>query len=155
LSAARTTAKRAVDLVKVNALSQQDEENALAALRQAEADVTAAEAAVEGNEVRVCPARITSPIKGRIGRSTVTKGALVTANQADPLATVQQLDPIYVDLTASSAELLRLRKEMMAGTVQRTELPVTILLEDGSEYPHPGKLAFTEVTVDPSTGSFA
>lgn len=155
LTAARTTARRAVELAKVNAVSKQDEENALAALRQAEADVQASEAAVEGSAVAVNHARITAPISGRIGKSTVTKGALVTANQQTPLATVQQLDPIYVDLTASSAELLRLRREMMAGKVQQTELPVKILLEDGSEYPHPGKLAFTEVTVDPTTGSFA
>lgn len=156
LAAARTTARRAVDLAKVNAVSKQDEDNALAALRQAEADVRAAEAAVQGNAVAVSHARITSPISGRIGKSTVTKGALVTANQAAPLATVQQLDPIYVDLTASSAELLRFRKDMMAGKLASTrELPVTVLLEDGSEYSHAGKLAFTEVTVDPTTGAFS
>ncbi|HEY9381031.1 MAG TPA: efflux RND transporter periplasmic adaptor subunit, partial [Burkholderiales bacterium] len=94
-------------------------------------------------------------ISGRIGKSSVTQGALVTANQAAALATVQQPDPIYVDLTQSSSELLQLRKELAAGTLKSTkELPVTILLEDGTEYSHPGKLAFSEVTVDPSTGSF-
>ena len=101
-------------------------------------------------------ARIASPISGRIGKSSVTQGALVTANQAVPLATVQQLDPINVDLTQSSSELLELRKGLAAGTLGKAdEMPVTILLEDGTAYSHQGKLAFSEVTVDPSTGSFA
>lgn len=155
LVSARLTAKRIAELAKVNAVSRQDDENATAALRQAEADVKAAEAAVKGNAVTLGYARIVSPISGRIGKSSVTQGALVTANQAAPLATVQQLDPIYVDLMQSSSELLQLRKELASGRLSSTkELPVAILLEDGTEHSHPGKLAFSEVTVDPGTGSF-
>ena len=156
LVAARLTAGRSAELVKVSAISKQDNDNATAALRQAEAEVTAAQAALAGSGVTLGRSRITAPISGRIGKSSVTQGALVTANQAAPLATVQQLDPIYVDLTQSSSELLQLRKSLAAGTLETTnELPVTILLEDGTPFSHEGKLAFTEVTVDPSTGSFA
>ena len=156
LVAARLTAGRSAELVKVNAISKQDNDNAIATLRQAEADVTATQAALAGSGVTLGRSRITAPISGRIGKSSVTQGALVTANQAAPLATVQQLDPIYVDLTQSSSELLQLRKSLAAGTLESTnELPVTILLEDGTPYSHEGKLAFSEVTVDPSTGSFA
>lgn len=156
VEAARLRAARTTELVRIDAVSRQDEENATAALRQAEADVKATRAAVQAAQVNVGFARITAPIDGRIGRSSVTQGALVTANQAQPLATVQQLDPIYVDLTQSATELLALRKELAAGTLERNEdLPVTILLEDGTEFPHPGRLAFSEVSVDPSTGSYA
>ena len=101
-------------------------------------------------------ARITAPISGRIGKSTVTQGALVTANQTAALATIQQLDPVYVDVTQSSAELLELRRALAAGTLKGTrDLPVTVLLEDGTRFDHDGKLAFSDVTVDPSTGSFS
>ncbi|QIK81688.1 efflux RND transporter periplasmic adaptor subunit [Lysobacter sp. HDW10] len=156
LVTARLNAKRTSELAKIDAVSKQDDENATAALRQAEADVKAAQAAVDGSDVVLGYARITAPISGRIGKSSVTQGALVTANQAAPLATVQQLDPIYVDLTQSSSELLELRKGLAAGTLDSTDqLPVTILLEDGTPYSHLGKLAFSEVTVDPSTGSYA
>jgi membrane fusion protein (multidrug efflux system) len=156
LNSAQLVARRSEGLVAINAVSQQDHENSMASLKVAEADVAAAEAALQSTRVTLGYARITSPISGRIGRSSVTAGALVTANQAAPLATVQQLDPIYVDLTQSSAELLELRKALAAGTLEGTrDLPVTILLEDGSKYPHQGKLAFSEVTVDPTTGSYA
>lgn len=153
---AQLVARRSDRLVAIHAVSQQDHENATASLKVAEADVAAAEAELQGARVPLGQARITSPISGRIGKSTVTQGALVTANQAAPLATVQQLDPIYVDLTQSSAELLELRKALAAGTLEGTrDLPVTILLEDGSKYGHEGRLAFSEVTVDPTTGSYA
>lgn len=156
LVTARLLAQRSADLVKLDAISKQDNDNAQAALRQAEADVKAAQAVVDGTSVTLGYARITAPISGRIGRSTVTQGALVTAGQSAALATVQQLDPIYVDLTQSSSELLALRRGLASGALDSTEgLPVKILLEDGSEYSHEGKLAFSEVTVDPSTGSFA
>ena len=156
LVTARLNAKRTSELAKIDAVSKQDDENATAALRQAEADVKAAQAAVDGSDVVLGYARITAPISGRIGKSSVTQGALVTANQAAPLATVQQLDPIYVELTQSSSEMLELRKGLAAGTLDSTDqLPVTILLEDGTPYSHLGKLAFSEVTVDPSTGSYA
>lgn len=156
LLTAQLNARRSAELVKVDAVSKQDDEDAAAALRQAEADVKAARAAVERSNVVLGYARITSPISGRIGKSSVTQGALVTANQADALATVQQLDPVYVDVTQSSAELLELRRALAAGKLTGTrDLPVTIVLEDGTEYDLPGKLAFSDVTVDPSTGSFA
>ena len=149
-------ARRSAELVKIDAVSRQDDENAAAALRQAEADVKAARAAVDRAGVVLGYARITAPIGGRIGKSTVTQGALVTANQTTALATIQQLDPVYVDLTQSSAELLELRRALAAGTLKGTSgLPVTILLEDGTRFDHDGKLAFSDVTVDPSTGSFS
>ena len=153
---ARLNAARAEELVKANAVSRQEHENAIAALQQAEADVGVAEAAVASSRVELDYARITSPIAGRIGKSTVTQGALVTADQAQPLATVQQLDPIYVDLTQSSSELLQLRRAIAGGNVRDTEnTPVRILLEDGTPHNHEGKLSFAEVSVDPSTGSFS
>jgi membrane fusion protein (multidrug efflux system) len=156
LVTAELNARRSEQLVKVDAVSRQDDENATAALRQAQADLKAAQAAADRAETILGYARITSPISGRIGKSAVTQGALVTANQATPLATVQQLDPIYVDLTQSSAEWLELRKQLAAGRIEGAhDMPVKILLEDGSEYSHPGKLAFSEVSVDPTTGSFA
>lgn len=156
LTSARLTARRSAELAKIEAVSAQDNENSIAALQQAQADVDIAKATLEGRNLLVNYARITSPFKGRIGKSSVTQGALVTAAQVQPLATLQQLDPIYVDLTQSSAELLQLHKELAAGTLTRSEdLPVTILLEDGTQYQHLGKMAFSEVTVDPTTGSFA
>ena len=155
LITSQLNARRSAELVKIDAVSQQDDENAAAALRQAEADVKAARAAVDRARTVLGYARITSPISGRIGKSSVTQGALVTANQDAPLATVQQLDPIYVDVTQSSAEMLELRRALAAGTLKGTrDLPVTILLEDGTRYEHDGKLEFSDVTVDPTTGSF-
>ncbi|NLD53058.1 MAG: efflux RND transporter periplasmic adaptor subunit [Burkholderiaceae bacterium] len=156
LKAARVTAARFAELVKANAVSRQEHDNAQAALAQAEADVGVARAALESARVQLGHARIAAPIGGRIGRSTVTQGALVTANQATPLATVQQLDPIYVDVTQSSSELLQLRRALAAGAVSPADdVPVQIVLEDGTPYSRQGRLAFSEVTVDPGTGSFA
>ena len=156
LESASLNAKRSAQLIQVDAVSQQDNENAAAALRQAQAELKAAQAEAARAETILNYARITSPIDGRIGKSSVTQGALVTANQAEPLATVQQLDPVYVDLTQSSAEWLQLRKQLAGGRMSgASDLPVTILLEDGTEYSKPGKLAFSEVSVDPTTGSFA
>jgi len=155
LNAARAKAARWAELVTTGNVSKQDNENMIAALNQAEADVVAAQAVLDRGNVILAHARITSPITGRIGKSAVTQGALVTANQAEALATVQQLDPIYVDVTQSSAELLDLRKRFAAGLLEQARnLPVTILLEDGSRHEHEGKLTFTDVTVDPGTGSF-
>lgn len=157
LTSARLTAERIAGLAKIDAVSAQDNDNATAALAQAEADVGVARAALDAANVMLGYARITSPIDGRIGRSSVTQGALVTANQPQALATVQELDPIYVDVTQSSTELLELRRSLDEGRLSRGEesMPVTILLEDGSEFPHPGTLKFSEVAVDPSTGSYA
>lgn len=155
LNVASLKAKRSKELLAIAAVSQQDYDAVVAALQQAEADVLAANAALQRAEVVLAYARISAPIAGRIGKSSVTPGALVTANQADALATVQQLDPIYVDVTKSSSELLELRRQVAAGRLEEAnDLPVEILLEDGSRYEHPGKLAFSEVTVDPGTGSY-
>ena len=156
LVSARLNAKRSAEVVRTGAISQQDDDTAQATLRQAEADVRAARATVDAAEVTLRRARITAPITGRIGRSSVTQGALVTAGQTEALATVQQVDPVYVDLVQSAAELLALRKALDAGTLGSTaQMPVRVLLEDGTEYPHAGRLAFSEVAVDPSTGAFA
>lgn len=156
LKSAQLTAARSSELAKIEAISRQSEENATAALRQAEADVDVARATLQNREVTLGYARITAPISGRIGKSSITRGALVTANQATALATVQQLDPIYVDLTPSSAGLLQLRKEWASGILtQEKEMPVTIALEDGSVYEHTGKITFSDLTVDPATGSFS
>lgn len=153
-AAARLVAQRAGELAKIEAVSRQENENAQAALRQAEADVAAATAAVARSEVQLAHARIEAPIGGRIGKSSVTRGALVTANQAQALATVQQVDPVYVDLTQSSAELLALRRQLAAGKAREAQLPVKVMLEDGTPYEHTGKLKFTEAAVDPATGSY-
>lgn len=156
LKSAELNAQRSAELVKIDAVSRQENETASAAHEQAKADVAAARAALQRTEVNLGFARIVSPISGRIGKSSVTPGALVTANQANVLATVQQLDPMYIDLTQSSTELLQLRREMADGKLGRArDLPVKILLEDGTVYGHAGKLAFADVTVDQGTGSFA
>lgn len=156
LYAARLTADRYAELVKTDAISRQANDDAVAALRQAQADVAAARAALDKAKIDLDYTEVKSPIAGRIGRSAVTPGALVTANQADALAVVRQLDPIYVDLTQSSAELLALRRDLDAGRLQRAAddtVPVRLILEDGSEYGEAGKLEFSEVSVDQSTGS--
>lgn len=154
-NASRLSAARITELAKVDAVSRQDLENAVAAQKQAEADVGAARAALEAANVTLGYARITAPISGRIGKSSVTQGALVSAGQSEALATVQQLDPIYVDLTQSAAELLQLRREQAAGRLQDNQgLPVDILLDDGTPFAQKGTLEFSEVSVDPTTGSY-
>ncbi|TBR40765.1 efflux RND transporter periplasmic adaptor subunit [Dyella terrae] len=156
LYSAELNAKRSSELARIDAVSKQDDETATAAWRQAEADVAAAQASVESTKVTLDFAHIVSPITGRIGKSNVTQGALVTANQADPMARVQQIDPVYVDVTQSSGELLALRKQIASGALKQADgTPVKILLEDGSRYAHDGKLQFSDVSVDPTTGSFA
>lgn len=155
LDAARLAAKRSADLVKVDAVSAQDNENAIATERQAEADVAAAQAAVESSSINVAYAHIASPISGRIGKSTVTQGALVTAEQSAALATVTALDPIYVDVNQASSEWLQFQREIGTGFVRSGEgAPTKILLEDGSVYGSEGKLQFADVTVEQSTGNF-
>jgi membrane fusion protein (multidrug efflux system) len=152
--AAAQSAKRAGELAEIDAISTQDLETATAAIQQAEADVAAAEAALQMANLNVAYARISAPIAGRTGKSAFTRGALVTANQEQPLTTVQQLDPIYVDLTQSSSELLRLRDEF--GMKHLSDVaPVALTLEGGRKYPHRGELKFTDASVDPQTGSFA
>ncbi len=155
LETAQLNFKRAAELVKTGAVSAQDFDDTRAAARRAEADLMAAQAALRSAAVTLGYARITAPIGGRIGKSSVTPGALVTANQDAPLATVQQLDPINVDLTVPAIEVVQLRRDLAAGRIQgASSLPVMILLEDGSRYAHDGRIAFTEVTVNPTTGSF-
>lgn len=154
LASTRAKAQRYAELVAIKAVSQQDNDDAQAALKQAEAELQSAKAAVETARIDVGYTSVASPIGGRIGKSSVTQGALVTANQATALATVQQLDPIYVDVTQTSADLLRLRKELgQDARKQSAGVKVTLKLEDGSVYPLAGKLQFSDVTVDPSTGS--
>ncbi|MFA7386417.1 MAG: efflux RND transporter periplasmic adaptor subunit [Thiohalobacteraceae bacterium] len=156
LYSARLTADRYAELVKTNAISKQANDEAVAALRQAQAGIAAAKAALDKAEIDLAFTRVTAPIAGRIGRSRVTAGALVTANQPEALAVIQQLDPIYVDLTQSSVELLRMRRDLAAGNLERLDadtVPVSLLLEDGSAYGIDGKLAFSEVSVDEATGS--
>ncbi len=153
---ARIKAERHAGLVKIEAVSKQANDDAQAGLKQAQAEVAATKAALDKAKIDLDYTRLKSPIAGRIGRSAVTAGALVTANQAQALATVQQLDPIYVDLTQSSADMLRLRNEVAAGRLlagAKGEVPVKLILEDGSEYAAEGRLALSEVTVDEGTGS--
>jgi membrane fusion protein (multidrug efflux system) len=153
---ARLNAERAEELIKVNAVSQQEYQNLLAARSEAEADVDVAKAQVASARVQLDYARIVAPIAGITGKSTVTKGALVTAGQANLLTTVQQLDPMYVDLTQSASELLNLRRELSANAIQEAaKYPVTILLEDGNRFDQEGELLFSDVAVDPGTGSVA
>jgi membrane fusion protein (multidrug efflux system) len=155
LKSASLTAKRYEELVKIQAVSTQANDDAQAALQQAKADVASARAAVTSARVNLDYTRLSSPIDGRIGRSSVTRGALVTANQSDALATVQQLDPIYVDLTQPTTALLDLKQKIAAGKVTTTDgkMPVTLMFENGSQYAQAGTLAFSEVTVDETTGS--
>jgi membrane fusion protein (multidrug efflux system) len=148
-------AQRYGDLVKINAIARQDYENAVAGANQAKADVAAQKAALQSAEINLRRTAIKAPISGRIGASTFTVGALVTAAQAQPLATIQRLDPIYVDINQSSVEMLRLRKQLLAGQVSRDggEARVGLTLEDGSDYGREGKFQFSDVTVAQDTGT--
>lgn len=155
LPAIRSRADRYKELLSSRAVSQQDYDDAAAAVKQAEADVAYWKAAVESARVNLEHTRITAPISGRIGRSEVTDGALATAHQPQALATIQQLDPIYVDVPQSTSELLALKARTKEGRLQAgaDQRSVKLLLEDGSGYPHAGTLQFRDVTVDPTTGS--
>lgn len=156
LDIAKLNAGRAEELIKTNAISDQEYRNLQAIQRQADADVAVANAQLESARVRLSYARIRSPIEGRAGISTVTVGALVTADQSAPLTTVQQLDPIYIDVTQSASELLALRQQLSDTALRQADkIPVEILLDDGSVYAHPGILTFEDAAVDPTTGSVA
>jgi membrane fusion protein (multidrug efflux system) len=158
LANARLQASRCEDLIKDNAVSRQEYDNAQAALKAAEADLAAARAAEEVAGINLGYTSVTAPVAGRIGRSAVTEGAYVQAAQATLLAVVQQLDPVYVDVTQSSAELLQLRRDLESGKLRSAgegKAAVRLLTEDGREYGHPGALQFADVTVDPGTGSVA
>jgi membrane fusion protein (multidrug efflux system) len=143
-------------LVAANAISKQDYDNAVAAQGQAAADVASGKAAVDTAQINLGYTDVTSPISGRVGISQVTPGAYVQASQATLMSTVQQLDPVYVDLTQSSLDGLKLRQAIQSGKLTTSgpgAAKVTLILEDGKPYPEPGKLQFSDVTVDQSTGS--
>lgn len=154
--AIRLKAERVKELIADNAVSQQEVDDAAAALKQSEADIQFWKAMVDSARINLGHARITAPLSGRIGKSNVTEGALVTAHQSLPLATIQQLDPIYVDVPQSTAQLLRWRQRRDAGRLNPNgadQKKVGIILEDGSTYGHEGTFQFRDVTVDPSTGA--
>jgi membrane fusion protein (multidrug efflux system) len=160
LNAAKTAARRNAELAKIDAVSQQANDDSQATLQQAEADLGVARAALDTARINLGFTRITAPIAGRIEASSVTPGALVTASQTTALTTVQQLDPIHVDVTQSSTELLRLRRELAsgalkssAGNADASEATVKLMLEDGTAYAHPGRLQFSSVTVNEGTGA--
>jgi membrane fusion protein (multidrug efflux system) len=156
LDRARLKADRYALLATSKAVSQEDNDDTQAALKEAVASVAVDQAALEHARIDLAYSRVESPIAGRIGRSTVTQGALVTANQAEALATVQQLDPIYVDLTQSSTQLLKLRRALADGRLEKPDgeqAKVTLILEDGRVHPHAGRLESSEVTVDQGTGT--
>jgi membrane fusion protein (multidrug efflux system) len=157
LALASATAERYRPLVEANAISKQEFANAVAAQKQAEAEVAAGRAAVQTAGINLGYASVTSPISGRIGRALVTEGALVGQGEATPLAVVQQIHPLYVNFTQSASEALALRRAMAEGRLERAAgsgeaAQVRLLLEDGSAYPQPGKLLFSDLTVDPTSG---
>jgi membrane fusion protein (multidrug efflux system) len=153
---AKLLAERRNKLVASSVISRQDYDDAYASYQQSLADVASAQAVLQNARIDLVYTKVLSPISGRIGRSVVTEGALVTANQATALATVQQLDPIYVDVTQSSTQLLRLQRELADGRLTNADAQTAtarLRLEDGTEYPEAGRLQFSEVTVDQGTGS--
>lgn len=149
-------ARRYKPLVETNAISKQEYDDAIAAQKQAAADVAAAKAARETARLNLGYATVNAPISGRIGRALVTEGALVGQGEATPLALIQQLDPIYLNVTQSATEALQLQRAMAGGKLQKVgkdEAKVTLVTQDGQEYPHPGRLLFSDLTVDPGTGA--
>lgn len=155
LAQANLKVQRYKPLVETNAISKQEYDDAVTAQKQTIADIAAARATLETARLNLGYATVTAPISGRIGRSLVTEGALVGQGEATPLATIQQLDPIYVTLTQSGAELLRLKQAMAEGrlkSVGKDKARITLIAEDGRPYPHEGKLLFSDLTVDESTG---
>jgi membrane fusion protein (multidrug efflux system) len=154
LEPVRLKAMRYAEMVRSKAVSQQDNDDAQAAFALATASVAAAEANLEAARIDLARTTVTAPISGRISRALATPGGLVTANQAQAMAVIHRLDPIYVDLTQSNTELLRLRQAVESGAIQSAgTTTVHLLLEDGSPYPLPGTLELTEATVDTSTGT--
>ncbi len=149
----RLKAERYRELIAIKAVSQQDADDADALLLQANAEVASARAALTSARIDLAYTRVTSPITGRIGKSSVTAGALVTANQSTALATVQQLDPMYVDVTQSSNTVLRLKRAIAQGELRDATAKAKLLFDDGTAYPIEGKLQFSDVTVDSNTGS--
>lgn len=155
LSQMQAKADRYKELVAINAVSRQDYDDAYAAALQAKADVETAKASVETAALNLGYASVTAPISGKIGEAKVTEGALVSQSDATQLAVIQQLDPIYFDFTESSTDVLKLRRSFDGGLLQKVapdEAQVTLLLEDGTTYKEQGKLLFSDISVDPSTG---
>jgi membrane fusion protein, multidrug efflux system len=141
--------------VEANAISKQEYANAVAAQKQAEAEVAAARAAVRTSEINLGYASVTAPISGRIGRSLVTEGALVGQGEATPLAVIQQIDPLFVNFTQSAGEVMNLRRALEQGRLKRAGgdgAQVRVILEDGTEHPQPGRLLFADLSVDQATG---
>jgi membrane fusion protein (multidrug efflux system) len=156
LTTIQLKAGRLRELLAERAVSQQDYDDASAALKQVQADIQYATASRQTARINLKYTTISAPISGRIGRSGVTEGALVTAGQPTALATIQQLDPIYVDVAQSTADILRLRRLLQEGQLDpngKNQQKVRLLLDDGTEYPIKGNLQFRDVTVDPTTGS--
>ncbi|MGX1111080.1 membrane fusion protein (multidrug efflux system) [Pseudoalteromonas sp. MBR-15] len=156
ISNAKAKSERYKELLSIKAVSQQDYDEADAAYKGAKADLLTAQAQLKTAQINLNYSKVLAPISGQIGKSNVTAGALVSANQATALATITQLDPIFVDLTQSSSELTRLKKAIAAGELDKDAAlhsNVELKMEDGSTYQHKGVLKFSEVTVDPSTGS--
>lgn len=157
LPAVRARVERYKNALAERAVSRQDYDEAVAALEQAQATIELRKAEVESARIDLSYTPIKAPISGRIGKSSITVGALVTAHQPAPLATIQQIDPIYVDVTQSTAEFLRLKRGLETGRLSKddeSQRKVRLRLEDGTPYPLEGTLQFRDVTVDPSTGSF-
>ncbi len=153
----RLKAERYKKLLVINAISRQNYDDVSAALKQTEADIDLAKAAMETARINLAYTGLTAPISGRIGKSSVTIGALAMAYQAVSFTTIQQLDPVYVDVTQSSANLLRLKRRLASGSIKRTvdaQTKARLILEDGTPYALEGVLLFSDVTVDPSTSSF-
>lgn len=156
LSTIQLKARRLGELLAEKAVSQQDYDDASAALKQTQADIQYARATLETAKLNLKYTTIAAPISGRIGRSTITEGALVTAQQPVALATIQQINPMYVDVSQSTAEVLRLRRLLADGRLDQNgsnQQKVQLLLDDGTEYPVSGTLQFRDVSVDPTTGS--
>jgi membrane fusion protein, multidrug efflux system len=153
---AQSVVSRFRPLAAAYAVSRQDLDNAVGTLEQNQADVASAQAAIKSAAINLAYTRVLSPITGRTSRSSVTEGALVTADQTTSLVTITQLDPIYVDVTQPSTTMLRLKREVANGQIKTAadnKVPVRLLLEDGSSYDQPGELQFSEVTVDQGTGA--
>jgi membrane fusion protein (multidrug efflux system) len=153
LVTAQVRAERYAELVKINAVSKQEFDDARATSKQAIAAVEQSRALLGSARINLDYTRLVASIPGRIGRSSVTQGALVTASQPQPLATIQQLDPMYVDVTQSSVQLLQLKRLLASGGAIPASTSVSLKLEDGTDYGERGELQFTDVTVDASTGS--
>lgn len=152
---AHLTVKRYVPLLGTKYISQQEYDEAVATAEQADAEVKAAKADVDNARINLAYTKVTSPIDGRIGKSSVTEGALVTNGQATAMATVQQLDPIYVDVTQSSNDFMQLKQSIEQGSLKKGDgkTSVQLVMEDGQPYPLSGQLEFSDVTVDQTTGS--